>query len=74
VRHSLGVEGVATLNLGAHNVEQVRKNVEMVKRYRPLSAEDTAKAAALGKKLAADWGPHLGPVAGTGSYKSVYHV
>jgi len=74
VRHSLGVEGVATLNLGAHNVEQVRKNVEMVKRYRPLSAEDTAKAAELGKKLAADWGPHLGPVAGTGSYKSVYHV
>jgi len=74
VRHSLGVEGVATLNLGAHNVEQVRKNVEMVKRYRPLSADETAKAAELGKKLAADWGPHLGPVAGIGSTKSVYHV
>jgi predicted aldo/keto reductase-like oxidoreductase len=40
VRHSLGVEGVATLNIGAHNVEQVRKNVEMVKRYQPLSAEE----------------------------------
>jgi predicted aldo/keto reductase-like oxidoreductase len=74
VRHSLGVEGVATLNIGAHNVEQVRKNVEMVKRYQPLSAEEKEKAAELGQKLAADWGPHLGPVAGTASYKCVYHV
>jgi len=74
VRHALGVEGVASLEIGAHNVEQVRKNVEMVKRYRPLSAEEKEKAAELGQKLAAQWGPHLGPVAGTASYQSVYHV
>ena len=74
VRHTLGVEGVATLNIGAHNVEQVRKNVEMVKRYRPLSDDETQKLASLGKELAAKWGTHLGPLAGIGSYNHVYHV
>jgi uncharacterized protein len=74
VRHTLSVEGVATLNIGAHNVEQVRKNVEMVKRYRPPSDEENQKLASLGKELSAQWGTHFGPVAGTGSYNSVYHV
>jgi len=74
VRHAMGIEGVASLEIGAHNVEQVRRNVEMVKRYQPLTAEEKEKAAELGQKLAAQWGPHLGPVAGTASYKCVYHV
>jgi hypothetical protein len=74
VRHSLAVEGVASLEIGAHNVEQVRKNVEMVKRYRPPTDEENQKLASLGKELAAEWGTHLGPIAGIGSYKNVYHV
>jgi hypothetical protein len=74
VRHSLGVEGVATLNIGAHNPAQVRKNVEMVKRCRPLSGEEHQKLAVLGKELAAQWGTHLGPLAGTDRHAHVYHV
>ena len=62
VRYALGTPGVATLNLGAHNKEQVRKNVEMVKRFKPLAADEQHKLAALGKELAAQWGPHFGPV------------
>ena len=53
----------ATANLGAHNKDQVRKNVEMVRRFEPLSPDEQAQATELGKKLAAEWGPHFGPVA-----------
>jgi aryl-alcohol dehydrogenase-like predicted oxidoreductase len=76
IRHTMAIEGVATLNIGAHNVEQVRKDIEMVKRCRPLSEEEQQKLATLGKELAAQWGEHLGPVVATASYryKSVYHV
>jgi aryl-alcohol dehydrogenase-like predicted oxidoreductase len=63
VRYALGTPGVATANLGAHNKEQVRKNVEMVRRYQPLSDDELASLTTLGKDLAAQWGPHFGPVA-----------
>ena len=66
VRYALGLPGVATLNIGVHNVEQLRKNVEMVRRYQPLSAEELAKCLALGKELAARWGQHFGPLARAG--------
>ena len=63
VRYALGTPGVATVNLGAHKREQVRKNVEMVKRYKPLSPDEQARVTELGKQLAKQWGPHFGPVA-----------
>ena len=66
VRYALGLPGVATLNIGVHNVEQLRKDVEMVKRYQPLTAEEQAKCLALGKELASRWGQHLGPLAHAG--------
>jgi predicted aldo/keto reductase-like oxidoreductase len=63
VRYAMGVHGVATLNIGVHNVEQLRKNVELIKNYRPLSPEEQTRCAALGKELAAKWGEHFGPAA-----------
>ena len=63
VRYALSTPGVATANLGAHKREQVRKNVEMVRRFKPLSPDEQAKVTELGKKLAGEWGPHFGPVA-----------
>ena len=48
---------------GVHNKEQVRKNVEMVRNFKPLTADEQDKLAALGKELAPQWGPHFGPVA-----------
>lgn len=74
VRYSMAIEGVASLEIGAHNVEQVRKSVELVKCCRSLSAEESQKLVSLGKELAVQWGTHLGPLAGTASYKNVYHV
>jgi predicted aldo/keto reductase-like oxidoreductase len=63
VRYSLGTPGVATLNLGVHNREQLRKNVEMVRNYQPLPPEEQRQLADLGKQLAEKWGTHFGPVA-----------
>ena len=63
VRYTLSVPGVATVNIGVHNVEQLRKNVAMVKRFQPLSSEEQARCLALGKELAAQWSTHLGPLA-----------
>lgn len=65
VRYAMSIPGVQTLNIGVHNVEQVRQNVEMVKRARPLTPEEMARCQALGKELAAEWGPHFGPLART---------
>jgi predicted aldo/keto reductase-like oxidoreductase len=70
VRYALGLPGVATLNIGVHNVEQLRKNVEMVNRYQPLTAEEQAKCLALGKELATLWGPHFGPLTHVGYLRS----
>ena len=62
VRYALGVPGVATLNIGVHNVQQLRRNVEMVKNYKPLEAEELVRCQTLGKELAAEWGTHFGPL------------
>lgn len=61
IRYALSVPGVAAANLGVHSVEQLRQNVEMVKRFKPLSPEEEKEAAKLGRQLAADWGEHFGP-------------
>ncbi len=62
VRYAMSVPGVNTLNLGVHNMEQVKKNIEMVRDCRPVTAEDEHQMALLGKELAPKWGEHFGPV------------
>ena len=62
IRYSLSVPGVATANLGVHTVEQLRENVEIVKRFEPLTADEGELTVKLGKEMAEQWGPHFGPV------------
>ncbi len=62
VRYALSIPGVATLNLGVRNKEQVQKNIEMVRAFKPLDETEQEKTAALGKELAAKWGPRFGPL------------
>ena len=57
VRYAMSVPGVNTLNLGVHNMEQVRQNIEMVRNCGPLTADDRNKIAVLGKELSPKWGP-----------------
>lgn len=62
VRYALSTPGIATLNIGVQNIEQVRANVEMVKRFQPLAPEQYEEAIQLGRQLAGQWGEHFGPV------------
>jgi uncharacterized protein len=62
IRYALAIPGVATANLGVHTAEQLRENVEAVKRFRPLSADEAEKTTRVGRQLASEWGPHFGPV------------
>lgn len=62
IRYALSLPGVATANLGVHTAEQLRENVEFVRRFKPLSKDEEAMLADLGKKLAPEWGEHFGPV------------
>ncbi len=61
-RYALSLPGVATSNIGIHSVEEIRHNVQMAKDFQPLSDAEHAALLDEGKKLAADWGQHFGPV------------
>ena len=45
IRHALSVPDVATANVGVHTAEQLRENVETVKRFKPLSHDEQWIAA-----------------------------
>jgi predicted aldo/keto reductase-like oxidoreductase len=62
IRYALSVPGVASVNLGVHTIEQLREDVDLVKRFRPLSADEQREVAELGKQLAGELGEHFGPV------------
>ncbi len=62
VRYALGIPGVASLNLGAHDARQVEENIRLVKSYCPLEKKEEEELLALGRKLAKEWGEHFGPV------------
>jgi hypothetical protein len=56
---------VATANIGVYDAEQLRRNVRWVKDFRPLSPDEEVKLVELGRKMASQWGEHLGPVTET---------
>ncbi len=62
LRYSLGIDGVAGAVLGAYTAEEIQQNVAWAQRYQPLTAAERASLREEGKKLAAAWGPRLGPV------------
>lgn len=62
IRYALSTPGVTAANLGVHTPEQVRHNVEIVKRFRPLSPDEQETLAQVGRELAGKWKDHFGPV------------
>ena len=62
IRYALDLPEVASLCIGPHTVEQLRHNVEFVKSFTPLSAEERDEILTLGKQLAKRWKDHFGPV------------
>ena len=63
LRYALGLPGVTAVNIGPHDALQLRQNVDWAKGYRPLSPEENATLAKVGRQLAAQWGEHFGPAA-----------
>jgi aryl-alcohol dehydrogenase-like predicted oxidoreductase len=61
LRYALALPGVAAVNIGPHDVVQLRQNVDWAAKHSPLSPEETVRLAQAGRRLAAQWGDHFGP-------------
>jgi len=61
--YALDLEGVSSAIVGPYTLEQAMENVELAKRYKPLTKQQRESLLAEGKKLAARMGPRYGPVA-----------
>ncbi|MBE3071309.1 MAG: aldo/keto reductase [Planctomycetes bacterium] len=58
----LDLPGVCVANVGPYTLEHARRNVEIAKAYKPLTAAQRDALLAHGKQLAAELGPRYGPV------------
>jgi len=62
LRYALDLPGVATAVVGMFDTDELRKNVQWARSYTPLTTPERELLEGLGRRLAADWGPHFGPV------------
>jgi len=58
----LDLEGVSVANVGPFTMEQAIQNVELARRYKPLTDAERTELLAYGEKLAPTLGPRYGPV------------
>lgn len=63
LQYALSIPRVSLAVVGMGTREELHRNVERVKAFQPLTATERQVLASLGKRLAAEWGAHLGPVA-----------
>jgi hypothetical protein len=61
--YALSIPGVATCVVGMKSLEELRLAIEAVRKHRPLEGKRRDAVLKKGARLAADWGPHFGPVA-----------
>jgi aryl-alcohol dehydrogenase-like predicted oxidoreductase len=59
----LDLEGVSVANVGPFTMEQALQNVELARRYRPLTDPEREDLLAYGRQLAPTLGPRYGPIA-----------
>jgi predicted aldo/keto reductase-like oxidoreductase len=60
--YALDLKGVHAAVIGPYNLEQAIANVEIARKYKPLTEEQRAELLKLGEKIAKDIGPRYGPV------------
>ncbi len=60
--YALDLEGLSVAVVGPYTVEHAVRNVEIARKYKPLSKEQSDSLLALGKKIAPTIGPRYGPV------------
>jgi aryl-alcohol dehydrogenase-like predicted oxidoreductase len=63
LRYALGLPQVSLAVVGIHDDEELKQNLEWLKAYKPLSAEELAALEQRTKELAAQWKAVYGPVA-----------
>lgn len=61
-RYALSLPSVACAVIGMGTKEELRQNLRRARSFRPLTAEERAALAPVGRKLARKLGPHYGPV------------
>ncbi|MDY0165485.1 MAG: hypothetical protein RBS80_03020 [Thermoguttaceae bacterium] len=61
--YALDLEGVGAAVVGPYTMEEALANVEIARRYEPLTAHQRDALLAYGRELAAELGPRYGPVA-----------
>ena len=62
IRYALSIPDVACAVIGLKDAKELRLAVEAVTNFSPLSEAEQAALQAEGKKLAAKWGAHFGPI------------
>ncbi|MBI2299266.1 MAG: aldo/keto reductase [Armatimonadetes bacterium] len=63
LRYALSLPGLASAVVGMHTVEQVRRNVALIRELEPYSAVEMAALEEQGKALADGWGLRFGSTA-----------
>ncbi len=63
LRYALSLPGASLAVLGMSTREELRQNLKWAREFVPLSQDEQRALSAVGKKLAAGWGAHYGPVA-----------
>ena len=61
--YALDLEGVHVANVEPFTMEQAIQNVELARRYKPLTPAEREELLAFGRELAPTLGPRYGPVA-----------
>jgi aryl-alcohol dehydrogenase-like predicted oxidoreductase len=61
--YALDLEGVSAAVIGPYTLDQALQNVELARRYRPLTDPERTELLAFGEALAGELGPRYGPVA-----------
>jgi uncharacterized protein len=61
-RYALSLPNVACAVIGMGTREELRQNLARARAFKPLSEEERADLAAVGRRLAKQLGPHYGPV------------
>lgn len=62
LKYALGLPHLSCAIIGMKTVDELRRNIDLVKTYKPLTEAESAKLALLGKTMAAQWKAHLGQV------------
>jgi predicted aldo/keto reductase-like oxidoreductase len=62
-RYAMSLPNVCTVVIGMANGVELQQNIERVRAFQPLTADERQQAERVGRELAAKWGPHFGAVA-----------